>query len=83
MLKKVDRKLEIDQRFKKEKVFADIAAGNMSKNKKVIKMIEEAYAWLSNAVKQVEPISNAYYNYSKACIYCYLFVERGKTKNNK
>ncbi|MGN0431101.1 MAG: tetratricopeptide repeat protein [Lachnospiraceae bacterium] len=93
LLKKVDQTLGIDRRFddkdecgnkKETETLADIAEKlrkNNDTKQKVKEDIKEAYDWLHFALKQNEPVKNAYYNYSKACFYYYLFVADRKGKN--
>ncbi len=80
LLKDVDRQLKIENRFRDKKVFADIVAAGTSQSEEVIKKIQDAYTWLTYAIKMAEPISNTYYNYSKACIYYHLFVDGSGNK---
>lgn len=83
-LKMVDEKLHIDKRFENNLILRDIAEKFLTSDDedKVREVIIEAYNWLNFALRVPDPIINTYYNYSKACTYYFLFVERddGKLK---
>lgn len=77
LLKKVDKELEIERRFNDNKTLLDIANKLTSNNANEVKdMIVDAYNWLSYALSVNNPIMNAYYNFSKAGTYYFLFVDK-------
>lgn len=81
LLKKVDKELGIERRFIDNKTLLDIANELTDSNANDIKnMIVDAYNWLSYALSVNNPIMNAYYNFSKAGTYYFLFVDKDEEK---
>lgn len=78
LLKKVNAELHIDVRFQNNLTLPEIDRSSVDK---VRSEIDAAYEWLSYALKLAEPIVNAYYNYGRACLYYWLFID--DTKSNK
>lgn len=75
-------KLGISERFQKGIVLSEITLDKIDEEERlnIQNDIKQAYEWLNLAIKQVNPIINAYYNYSKACIYDSLFLGGGSQK---
>lgn len=82
LLYRAEMKLGISERFQKGIVLSEITLDKIDEEERlnIQNDIKQAYEWLNLAIKQVNPIINAYYNYSKACIYDSLFLGGGSQK---
>lgn len=85
LLYRAEMKLGISERFQKGIVLSEITLDIIDEEDRlnIQNDIKHAYEWLNLAIKQVNPIINAYYNYSKACIYDSLFLGGGHQKMNE
>lgn len=85
LLYRAEMKLGISERFQKGIVLSEITLDIIDEEDRlnIQNDIKHAYEWLNLAIKQVNPIINAYYNYSKACIYDSLFLGGGSQKMNE
>jgi hypothetical protein len=74
-LKIVDQEIQANKRFSENKTFQELDKSNIDPIQLQDSIIN-AYTWLDRAVKMTPEIVDVYYNFGKACLYYWFWIDK-------